>query len=168
MAEDTASGNRRAAKPAGTADDFAFRRYATLALGELVPGVTRAAYKRKSPGGALLLSTWEQVVGPRLAKDTMPQKLSRGVLTIACAGPVAMELQHLSSSVIERINTHAGERLVETLRFVQGVVAPPPSAPPAAARPPVAAEPIEDLPAGELNDALSRLRAAMRTRRRGG
>jgi hypothetical protein len=75
---------------------------------------------------------------------------------------MAMELQHLSGTLIERINVHAGRKLVERLRFVQE---------PVAVRAPVvpclrvAPEPIPDLPPGELNDALARLRAAMRAGR---
>jgi hypothetical protein len=161
MAEDAAHGNRRAGKSGLAADDFAVRRFATLGLGELVPGVTRAAYKKRSPAGALLLSAWDQVVGPRLAQETMPQKLSRGVLTIVCAGPVAMELQHLSAALIERINTHAGEKLVERLRFVQGVV-PSPAPVAVAPRKGVEVEKVVGVADGELNAALGRLLAALR------
>jgi hypothetical protein len=161
MAEDAVSGNRRPGKSAGAEADFAFRRFATLGLVELVPGVTRAAYKKRSPAGALLLSAWEEVVGPRLARDTMPQKVSRGVLTIVCTGPVAMELQHLSAMLIERINTHAGGKLVERLRFVQGLV-PSPAPVVVVKRKAVEVEKVAGVDEGDLNEALGRLLAALR------
>jgi hypothetical protein len=135
------------------------RSYVTRALAELVPGLTRATYKKRSPAGALLMSDWSTIVGPHLAEQTAPKKLVGTTLTIACNGPMAMELQHLSGTVIERINTHAGRRLVEKLRFSQEPVAPPR---PAVPRRTPAAEPIPDMPPGDLNDALARLRAAIR------
>jgi hypothetical protein len=118
------------------------------------------AYRKRSPAGALLMSDWASIVGPRLAEETQPKRLSGTQLTIACSGPMAMELQHLSGTLIERINVHAGRKLVERLRFVQEPVAVR-----AAVAPRVrgAPEPILGLPEGDLNDALARLRAAMQS-----
>jgi hypothetical protein len=127
-----------------------------------VPGLTRAAYRKKSPAGALLMSEWATIVGPRLAAETEPRRLAAGQLTVACAGPMAMELQHLSSALIERINTHAGHKLVERLRFVQDRIACAPPAQLPRTQAPVT--PIADLPPGTLNDSLARLLAAIRSR----
>jgi hypothetical protein len=165
MAKDAASGNHISGRDSGRDSgpdpgrDFERRSYVTRGLAELLPGLTRAVYKKRSPAGALLMSEWGAIVGPRLAEETLPKRLSGSVLTIACSGPMAMELQHLSASLIERINTHAGRKLVEKLRFVQEPVAPPRPAPP---RRVVEAVPIAGMPPGELNDALARLRAAMK------
>ncbi len=147
MAKDEASDNRRA--------------YAARGLGELVPGLTRAAYRKRSPAGALLMTEWASIVGPRLALRTEPRRLSGTQLTIACSGPMAMELQHVSGTLIERINTHAGRRLVERLRFVQDLASPP--AVPALRQPEGPAEPVAGIE-GELAEALGRLLATMRSR----
>jgi hypothetical protein len=136
------------------------RAYAARSLSQLLPPVTRQAYKRRSPAAALLMSEWPSIVGPRLAAETAPRRLSGTQLTIACSGPMAMELAHLSSALIERINTASGRRIVERLRFVQDFTALP--RPLVAVDNQVAAEPIEGMPPGELNDALARLRAAIR------
>jgi hypothetical protein len=160
MAKEKAPDNTpRAPRP--PLPDLDRRAYTARGLAELVPGLTRAAYKKKSPAGALLMSDWSTIVGPRLALETEPRRLTGLQLTIACSGPMAMELQHLSGTLIERINAHAGRKLVDRLRFVQDLVAPP-AAPVARRR--VAAEPVEGMEAGELNDALARLRAAIRSR----
>jgi hypothetical protein len=140
------------------ADRAACRSYAALPLAQLVPKLTRAAFRARSPAGADLMTGWESIVGPRLAELTMPRKLSRGQLTIACAGPVAMELQHAAASLIERINVQVGAKLVERLRFVQTPVPRRPSAQPR--RVMHAGPPITGLPPGPLNDAL----AALQTR----
>ena len=104
---------------AAVEDDAARRRFVALPLAQLVPGLTRQAFRKRSPAGANLMADWASVVGPQLAACTEPRKLSRGQLTLACSGPVAMELQYVTAALIERINTHAGEKLVERLRFTQ-------------------------------------------------
>jgi hypothetical protein len=159
MAKDRAADNSKTVPD----DGWERRSYVARGLAELVPGLTRAAYRKRSPAGALLMSDWAAIVGPRLAAETEPKRLSGTQLTIACSGPMAMELQHLSTTLIERINTHAGRRLVERLRFVQEPVAAPvvrvaspPQSPP---------EPLTELPPGPLNDSLARLRDALRARR---
>jgi hypothetical protein len=156
MAKEIASG-----KEATSPSSPERRSYATRALAELVPGLTRAAYRRKSPAGALLMSEWAAIVGPRLLMETVPKKFVGGTLTIACSGAVAMELQHLSAALIERINGHAGQALVLRLRFVQEPVAPP-CVP--VRRRVVAPVPLTELPPGELNDALARLRAVIQAK----
>ncbi len=140
------------------------RAYAARPLSQLLPTVTSAAYKRRSPAAASLMADWANIVGPRLAAQTAPRRLSGTQLTIACSGPMAMELTHLATVLIERINTASGRRIVERLRFVQDfTAAPPPDSVPRETEAPV---PIEDMPPGDLNDALARLRAAIRERRR--
>jgi hypothetical protein len=149
-------------RPVLTAEEQAERRtFSTLPLAQLVPGVTRPAFRKRSPAGADLLSAWASVVGPRLAEATEPRKLTRGQLTIACAGPMALELQHVAAELIDRINTYAGTRVVERLRFVQDQLTPPPTRP--RLRAVVAAEPVAGLPPGDLNDALAALLATIRS-----
>jgi len=164
MAKDTFPNKAGPDKPGPdkAADEgFARRSFVTRGIAEMVPGLTRAAYKKKSPAGALLMSEWASIVGPRLAEETEPRRLSGTQLTIACSGPMAMELQHVSSTLIERINTHAGRKLVERLRFVQEPLAMPRVAGP---RKLVAPEPVQGIEAGALHDALARLRAAIKGR----
>ena len=145
--------------------DGADRRFpgAPLPLGSLIPAVTRPAFRKRSPAGAQLLADWAQIVGPALAAVTSPLRLTSGTLTLACAGPVAMELQHLGPELIGRINGQLGRAVVERLRFVQQAPAGTPRAAaprPAAATAPVPAS-VQDrlaaLPEGELREALEKL-----------
>lgn len=105
------------------------------------------------------MADWPELVGPALAAVTEPERLSAGTLTIACAGPVAMELQHLAPELIERINGGLGRAAVERLRFRQRS----PAAPAARARrrappgPPPA--PVEGVADPALRAALERLAA---------
>jgi len=129
-------------------------------LGALLPRLTRPAFKRRSPASALLMADWAEVVGPQLAAATKPLRLGNGTLTIACAGPVAMELTHLAPQLIARINGHLGRVAVERLRFVQRAAAPAPGPRRPAAPAPLPA-PVEDavagIPQGELREALAKL-----------
>ena len=136
------------------------------AVGALVPGLTRAAFRKRSPAGVQLMTDWDTIVGPALAANTTPRRLSGATLTIACAGPIAMELQHMSAPLLARINGHLGRIAVERLRFVQdGAPAPTaPAAAPHAGDPPPA---IPGVPAGPLHDALASLgQAVQRAARR--
>ncbi len=131
------------------------------AVGALVPTLTRPAFRRRAPATAQILADWSMIVGPALAAVTAPRRMSGTTLTLACASPIAMELQHMSTELVSRINGHLGRTAVERLRFVQEIL--PPSSPAALA--PVAEEPpppIPGMPAGPLNDALARLGQALK------
>jgi hypothetical protein len=130
-------------------------------LGALVPALTRPAFKRKSPAGAQIMADWPALVGPALAAVSQPVRLSSGTLTLACSGPVAMEMQHLAPQLAQRINAALGRVAVERFRFVQR--APAGSTPRPSPRQTTIALPdrVESALAGidspELRDALARL-----------
>lgn len=155
---------RDKARMAETVQD-APRAYGPRGIGGLVARVTRPSFRRRSPAAAQIMTDWLDIMGPELGPRTTPQKLSAGTLTIACAGPTAMELQHFAPQLIARINGHLGERgdkaAVQRLRFVQRITAPDrererPSRP-RVTQPP---RPI-DLAPGPLRDALVRLAQAI-------
>ena len=130
------------------------------AIGAILPAITRPALRAAGPAAAQLLADWPVIVGPMLAATTSPRRFAAGTLTLGCAGPVALELQHLSSQLIDRINTHLGRIVVQRLRFLQEAAHRPapcrlPSRGPA---PPVV---IIGLPEGPLRDALAALGGAI-------
>src|SRR6185312_6437635 len=75
-------------------------------IAAVVPMASRVAFTRAAPGTAQLIEAWSGIVGPALAIVTTPRRLAQGTLTIACSGPVATELQHLSLELIDRINRY--------------------------------------------------------------
>ena len=133
--------------------------YGPRLVGALVPALTRAAFKKRSPAGVQLMSDWDAIVGPALAATTTPRRLSGTSLTIACNGPVAMELQHMAGPLMARINGHLGKVVVERLRFVQDEAAR--AAPTAIPRPKEPPAPIAGVPPGPLHDALASLGQAV-------
>jgi hypothetical protein len=149
------------AKDDTNADMAASQRsvYGPRAIGALVPTLTRPAFRRQGPASAQVIIDWPSIVGPALAAVTTPRRLSAGALTIACAGPIAMELQHMAIELINRINTHLGSKAVHTLRFVQVAAVPAKGGRPAPSHRDLAAaeKAVATLPEGPLRDALVRL-----------
>lgn len=140
--------------------------YGPRPLSALVPVLVRPAFRRRAPATAQVLADWNVIVGPAIAAVTIPRKLTAGTLAITCSGPVALELQHFSGQLIERINTHVGKAAVARLRFVQDTQPhlPPPPCP----KPPAMAEAraaVASLPEGALRDALEALGRVVLTRR---
>jgi len=130
-------------------------------IGALVPGVTRPAFKRKSPAGAQIMADWPALVGPAIAAVSQPLRLTQGTLTLACSGPVAMEMQHLAPQLAGRINAALGRVAVERFRFVQrapaGAVAKKPRESPPKPLPERVESALEGVTSPELRDALARL-----------
>jgi hypothetical protein len=129
-------------------------------LGALLPAITRPAFRKRAPAAAQVLADWEAVVGPALAAVTVPRRLNGGTLTLACSGPMALELQHHSDWVLARVNAYLGSRAAERLRLIQEAMPAPPPAPPRPAKP--RPEPkLPGIPPGPLRDALSALGRAI-------
>ncbi len=154
--EDTASGMQAAERHV----------YGPRPVGALLPGITRATFRRQSPATAQVMIDWPAIIGPALAAVTAPRRLSAGTLTLACSGPIAIELQHLANELIARINTHLGSQTVHHLRFVQTMTPPLPPTPiprPTRVVEQAAEAAVANLPPGELRDALVALGRAVLT-----
>ena len=143
---------------AGDGEDDKRATWGPRPVGSLLPGLGRPAFRRRSPASAQLVADWPAIVGPGLAAVTEPRRLSGTTLTLACTGPVAMELQHMTAELLSRINGHLGRVAVERLRFTQDTVA---RASPPSATPVPAPKPVAGIAPGKLHDALARLSAAV-------
>jgi hypothetical protein len=136
-------------------------------LAALLPAVIKPAFARRPAASAQLALDWELIVGATLAAQTQPRRLSGGTLTVACAGPVALELQHLADVLMARINRHMGHELVQRLRLTQEMLSFVPAPAGRAAGPtPQARAAVQrrlaDLPDGPVRQALADLALAMR------
>ncbi len=139
-------------------DDDKRHIYGPRAVSALLPALVRPAFRKRNPAAAQVVADWEAIVGPALAAVSTPRKLFGGTLAIGCAGPMALELQHLSDVLIARINGHLGRIAVSRLRFVQD----PPQPVAIVPRPPkqallAAREAVAGLPEGPLREALEKL-----------
>jgi hypothetical protein len=128
-------------------------------VGAILPSVARKVYRKQTPAAAQIQLDWEVIVGPKVASMTVPRRLDRGTLTIACSGAAAMDLHYVGQELINRINTHLGGQPVQALKFTQAgmprgrtTVA---AAVPEAVREAEAA--VADMPDGPLRSALASL-----------
>ena len=134
-------------------------------IGAVLPAVTRPAFRSAGAALGMLVADWPDIIGPVLAGVTMPRRLAAGTLTLGCAGPVAIELQHLSRQVLERVNLHLGRSTVQRLRFVQEPASPKPVTVRSANRAPLTPVEVKGIADGPLHDALAALGAVVRAER---
>lgn len=147
-------------------------------LGDFVAGAIDGALAKQGFGQADIILRWGEIVGPRLASLCEPIKLQRiargakqqepATLLVRVEGPFALELQHMTAIVVERINAHLGWRCVGRIAMRQGPLeqrraAPRQRAPSAeaVAAAALSAAPIDD---AALRDAVARLGARVLTR----
>lgn len=143
-------------------------------IGALIGSVIEPVCAKRGFATADLISAWSDIVGPRYARSTQPEKLtwprrdqtnapSGATLVVRVDAGMAIYLQHEVSLVLERVNGFLGFGAVKTLRIVQGPVvphdapAPLPEARLSKAAEGAIADTMSDLPEGPLRDALERL-----------
>jgi protein-disulfide isomerase len=103
-----------------------------------------AGLARKGAGGGRVASItrlrgdWAVIVGTDLARCTEPDALTAGrggkagakLLRLKVAGAMALEVQHMSGQIVERVNAYFGHRQIDDIRLVQGTIARKVAAPP--------------------------------------
>lgn len=110
------------------------------AVGKHIGRLTRKAYEVHGFAYAEILTQWNSIVGNELAEICTPvsirwprgfsnktagrRKLG-GTLVISAAGPCAIELQHETPRIIERVNTFYGYGAITALKVIQGHHAQP-------------------------------------------
>jgi hypothetical protein len=122
------------------------------AAGEIVGAIGGVAFKRFGFVQGAVVSRWREIVGERYAKVSTPEsirfpagKKAGGTLTLLVEGAHAPLMQHLSPTIIERVNRFFGYQAVARIAFRQG------SAPKAAVRP---VRPVRGEVPSELGEGL--------------
>ena len=149
------------------------------AIGGLAQKLTSGMAKGRGASLVRLKADWPAVVGPELARTTRPDALLAGrgaragkALRLKVSGAAALEVQHRSGQIVERVNAYFGHKMIDDVRIVQGVI----SAPPPAARTPRPDPVVEQAMASrtaaavedpELRAVLARLGARIAGGRRG-
>ena len=117
------------------------------------------------PGLLELVTAWPRAVGPEIARNAWPARMSRsGTLHVATSSSTwAFELKHLEANLLQALSALLGEGVPKELRFAPG---PLPSAAPepaedagraaAAVRPETRTQ-AESLAAGIEDEELRRL-----------
>ncbi len=151
-----------------------------VALAAEVPAIAKQALGSKGFAEAGLFTHWAEIAGAALAAASLPIKLSfpkgkrdDGTLTVRCGGSAALELQHLTPSVLERINLHFGYPAVTRLKIEQGAIGQVGGnrRRPAPANPPLTSleqgeisRAVESVDNSEIRGTLARLGTAIRRR----
>ena len=148
------------------------------AIGGLAQKLTSGMAKGRSTSLVRLKADWPAVVGPELARTTRPDALLAGrgaragkALRLKVSGAAALEVQHRSGQIVERVNAYFGHKMIDDVRIVQGVISAPPPAPKVPRPDPVVEQAVANRTASvqdpDLRAVLTRLGARITTGRRG-
>jgi hypothetical protein len=147
-------------------------------LAEAVHKLLRDAFAKQGFAATELVTRWTDIVGNEIAAHSQPEKIQwprpngntapePGTLVLRVEGPTAVEIQHKSAIILERVNRFFGWQAVGQLALRQAPLrrraAPklPPHDAEAAAR--VAAS-LGEIADDDLRAALGRLGAAVQGR----
>jgi len=146
-------------------------------LGQLVARTIEEAFAKQGFASTGIVTHWGEIVGPEIAEHCEPMRMSwprrvheddpePATLVLRVEGPVALEIQHLSGVILEKVNRFFGWRAVARIQIRQAPLKrqakkPPPPTPDPAAVARVAAE-IGNMADESLRDALARLGASVK------
>ena len=168
----------------GSMRENGFRAVGGLAQ-RLASGIAKGRGASAGASVARLRAEWTAIVGPELARVTRPEALTSGrgaraatmgaaskvggkLLRLRVSGAAALEVQHKSGHVVERVNAYFGHRMIDDIRLVQGVIASRPVVPPTPAPNAESVARMADRAASvkdpELRAALTRLGARIASR----
>jgi hypothetical protein len=147
-------------------------------LSDLVGRCLGDVFAKQGFAGAELVTHWPDIVGPEIAAFAEPLKMQwpRGsaqdapepaTLVLRAEGPAAIEVQHLSGAIIDRVNQFFGWRAVGRISLRQAPLAGKQPAQPARpqidpARAAAEEERLRDIADAGLRTALGRLGAAVK------
>jgi len=150
-------------------------------LGDLLERCLSRTLARQGFASTELVTRWPEIAGAEIAAHAEPVKISwpRGAradaaepatLLLRVEGPTAIEIQHLSGVILERVNRFFGWRAIGKIVLRQAPLArrarpARPEAPTAEATSRVAAT-LTEIADEDLRQALARLGAAVATHRR--
>jgi hypothetical protein len=105
-------------------------RFKPRSISATVEKITRPIFGKRGFGQGSMIANWENIVGNVLAGHTFPEQISyprnqrnNGTLHLRIDSPaLALELQHVETQLLDRINTHFGYRAVANMRITQGVL----------------------------------------------
>ena len=146
-------------------------------LAEVLRKTLTDAFAKQGFASVELVTRWPDIVGAEIAAHSQPEKIQwprtpqakdapePGTLMLRVEGPAALEIQHLSDVILERVNQFFGWQAVASVRLRQAPLsrraarAPIPVPDPAAlAR--IAAT-LPEVKDEKLRQALAKLGAAM-------
>ncbi len=144
-------------------------------LVDLISGLLADSFRRQGFASSELVVRWQAIVGAEVASHAEPLKIQwprrpegdeaqPGTLVLRVDGPAAIEIQHMSQVILERVNRYFGFAAIERIAIRQAPLRSP-DQPPVRTLDPQAVQAVADtLPDGDegLKMALARLGAAVK------
>jgi hypothetical protein len=145
-------------------------------LADLLHKTLTDAFAKQGFASTELVTRWSEIAGPEIAAHSEPEKIqwarpvdgqppAPGTLVLRVEGPTAVEIQHLSALVLERVNRFFGWQAVGSLRLRQAPLRrKTPEELPRIDREATGrvAATLSGIENAELRDALARLGAAIK------
>jgi hypothetical protein len=146
-------------------------------LSVLLSEVFTDAYAKQGFAARELVTRWAEIIGPDLSIHCEPLKMQwprpvegqavePATLVLRVEGPMALEIQHASDVILERVNRFFGWSAVGRLALRQGPLSrrprPRPSPAPDAGEVEQIAKTLSSVEDDELRAALARLGAAIK------
>lgn len=100
-------------------------------VSDLATGILEPVLRKRAGISIGLVQSWEEIVGPRLAGTSRPEKIQwprrmheddpfePAALVVACQGVAALHLQHQADEIIGRVNAFLGFQAIGRIRIVQ-------------------------------------------------
>ena len=148
-------------------------------LADLLRKTLNEGFARQGFASSELVTRWETIAGAEIAAHCEPMKIQwprpvhneepdPATLVLRVEGPAAIEIQHLSSVILERVNRFFGWQAIGKLALRQAPLRHPEKHEPPAPPDPALVERVAGtIPVGtdeELKAALARLGASLKSR----
>ena len=110
-------------------------------VSDLAAAILDPVLRRRAGISIGLVQSWEDIVGPRLAPVSRPEKIrwprrlheddpfQPAALVIACEGAAALRIQHETGEIMARVNAFLGFSAIGSIRIVQKPLASLPEKP---------------------------------------
>ena len=149
----------------------------TRKLAELTAEFMADAFKKQGFASTELVTRWKEIAGAEIAACSEPVKLQwprtpegeqpePATLVLRVEGPAALEIQHQSNVILQRVNRYFGWQAVGRLVLRQAPLSRPKTRPPPpkidAAETAQVAATLSDIADDDLRMALARLGAAVK------
>jgi hypothetical protein len=149
-------------------------------LSDFMAATLSDAFKAQGFASSEIIARWADIAGPEIAAHSEPMKINwpraqktpgdeppePATLVLRVEGPAALEIQHLSAVILERVNRFFGWQAVGRLSLKQAPLRRPDkrrtSAPPDPAIAARIAETMPEVADEALRGALARLGAAIK------
>jgi len=99
-------------------------------LADLVAGCVARVFERQGFTSCEIVTHWDDIVGPEIAalaepirmqwiRSRDPEESPPATLVLRVEGPAALEIQHMSGVIVERVNRYLGWQAVSGLALRQ-------------------------------------------------